>query len=98
MIVRVAVAVIAIVAFATLIVGAHYDALCDRDVFPGADDNASGVAGLLELARILGGEKITRPVQLVAYSTEEPPYFGSEMMGSAVHARSVAANTSAIIL
>jgi Zn-dependent M28 family amino/carboxypeptidase len=69
-----------------LIVGAHYDAFND---LPGADDNASGVAGLLELARLLGRDSMKSPVMLVAYANEEPPFFGSEQMGSAVHAASV---------
>jgi Peptidase family M28 len=66
-----------------LVVGAHYDA-CGE--LPGADDNASGVAGLLELARLLGREDLPAPLELVAYSTEEPPFFGSAEMGSAEHA------------
>lgn len=66
-----------------IVVGAHYD-VCGP--LPGADDNASGVAGLLELARLLGGAHLDRRVELVAYSTEEPPFFGSSQMGSAVHA------------
>lgn len=69
-----------------LIVGAHYDAF---NGLPGADDNASGTAGLLELARLLGASKLTRPVTLVAYANEEPPFFASEQMGSAVHAASI---------
>jgi hypothetical protein len=71
---------------AVLIVGAHYDAFGD---LPGADDNASGTAGLLELARLLGAHPPKMPVLLVAYSTEEPPFFGSDQMGSAVHAASL---------
>ena len=66
-----------------LVVGAHYDAY---GPFPGADDNASGAAGLLELARLLGKSALPLRVELVAYSTEEPPYFGTAHMGSAVHA------------
>ena len=71
------------------IVGAHYDAFSDTGELPGADDNASGTAGLLELARLLGTGRVARPVMLVAYANEEPPFFGSDDMGSAVHARSV---------
>jgi len=67
-----------------LIVGAHYDA-CGP--MPGADDNASGVAGLIELVGLLGRAPLDRNVELVAYSTEEPPYFRSPSMGSAVHAK-----------
>ncbi len=69
-----------------LVIGAHYDAFREHGAFPGADDNASGTAALLELARLLHGRRITRPVMLVAYANEEPPFFGSEDMGSAVHA------------
>ena len=69
-----------------LIVGAHYDAFTATGDLPGADDNASGTAGLLELARLLGTQKLEKPVILVAYSAEEPPFYGSQLMGSAVHA------------
>lgn len=75
---------------APLIIGAHYDAFCPpRAQFPGADDNASGTAGLLELARLLAQTRVTRPVVLVAYANEEPPFFASAQMGSAVHAQSL---------
>lgn len=69
-----------------IVVGAHYDVCGDQ---PGADDNASGVAGLLETARLLHEQKpkLQHDVELVAYCLEEPPYFASEDMGSAVHAR-----------
>lgn len=73
-----------------LVIGAHYDAFGDTNANPGADDNASGVAGLLEVARLLAGRRLARPVLLVAYSTEEPPYYHSDGMGSAVHAASLA--------
>jgi len=65
------------------VVGAHYDVCGD---LPGADDNASGVAGLLEIARLLATRPPRVPVELVAFSTEEPPFFGGADMGSAVHA------------
>lgn len=74
-----------------LVIGAHYDAFALTDDMPGADDNASGTAGLLELARLLGARQPTQPVMLVAFTTEEPPFFGSGEMGSAVHADSLAA-------
>jgi Zn-dependent M28 family amino/carboxypeptidase len=71
-----------------LIVGAHYDVCGDQ---PGADDNASAVAGLLETARLLQAHATTlkRRIDLVAFSLEEPPYFATEHMGSAVHAQSL---------
>jgi hypothetical protein len=72
-----------------LVVGAHYDSFGEFGANPGADDNASGTAGLLELARLLDGRPLRHRVDLVAYANEEPPYFGSPWMGSAVHARSL---------
>lgn len=68
------------------IVGAHYDSCWET---PGADDNASGVAGLLEMARLIGEHGSRCPVELVAYTLEEPPYFRSQYMGSYVHASRV---------
>ena len=70
-----------------LVIGAHYDA-CGQT--PGADDNASGVAALLELTRLLARDPPSQPVELVAYTLEEPPYFRTEFMGSFRHARSLA--------
>ncbi len=71
-----------------IIIGAHYDVCGDQ---PGADDNASAVAGLLETARLLHQHPLPlrHRVEVVAYPNEEPPYFGTEHMGSAVHARSL---------
>ncbi len=66
-----------------IIIGAHYDS---HDGLPGADDNASGVAGLLELARMLDGKALNRRVDLVAYALEEMPSFRTADMGSAHHA------------
>lgn len=70
----------------TIVVGAHYDAYED---LPGADDNASGVAGIVELARLLATASTTgaHRIELVAYTLEEPPYFRSPEMGSARHAK-----------
>jgi len=71
-----------------LIVGAHYDVAGDQ---PGADDNASGVAGLIETARLIASKKpdLDYRIEFVAYTNEEPPCFGTESMGSFVHARSL---------
>ncbi len=66
-----------------IVIGAHYDAYGE---YPGADDNASGVAGLIELARLLEGIDLPIMIELVAYSLEEPPFFRTDKMGSAVHA------------
>jgi len=77
-----------------IIVGAHYDSCAET---PGADDNASGVAGLLELAWLIGKDPPDAEIELVAYTLEEPPFFGGQQMGSAVHAASVAAEKDKII-
>lgn len=70
-----------------IVVGAHYDVCGEK---PGADDNASGVAGLIELGRLLAAnKKLTRRIDLVAWSTEEPPYFSTRDMGSWHHAQSL---------
>ncbi|HEX6885628.1 MAG TPA: M28 family peptidase [Planctomycetota bacterium] len=66
-----------------VVVGAHYDA---AEPGIGADDNASGVAGLLELARLLAGTELACEVELVAFALEEPPHFRTPAMGSALHA------------
>jgi hypothetical protein len=69
-----------------IVVGAHYD-VCENQ--EGADDNASGVVGLLELSRLLKGQKLKYRIDIVAYSLEEPPYFRTKYMGSYIHARSL---------
>lgn len=71
-----------------VVVGAHYDSF---GRMPAADDNASGVAGLIELARLFSRNTPQIPVEVVAYSNEEPPFFASSDMGSAHHARGVKA-------
>ena len=69
-----------------VIVGAHYDVHGNTE---GADDNASGVVGLLELVRILSTEKLNYPIEIVAYANEEQPFFLTNNMGSYVHAKSL---------
>ncbi len=68
-----------------IIVGAHYDVCGDQ---PGADDNASAVAVMLECARLAKGreERLPYGVDFAAYALEEPPHFGTTSMGSHVHA------------
>jgi Zn-dependent M28 family amino/carboxypeptidase len=66
-----------------IVVGAHYDAFGE---WPGTDDNAGAVAGLIELAHLLRETPPRILVELVAFSLEEPPYYGTSEMGSAVHA------------
>jgi hypothetical protein len=71
-----------------IVVGAHYDTVPGT---PGADDNASGAAALLELARLLAKRPLDRTVRLVAFVNEEPPFFKGAEMGSNVYARAAAA-------
>ena len=66
-----------------VVVGAHYDSVFGT---PGANDNASGVAGLLEIARLLATEELSRTVRFVAFVNEEPPFFLTGDMGSRVYA------------
>lgn len=67
-----------------LVVGAHYDSAPGT---PGADDNASAVAILLEMARALSRSKPKRNLRLVFFDCEEPPHFHTGEMGSMQHAR-----------
>ena len=58
------------------VVGAHYDVAGEQ---AGEDDNASGVAGLIELAKALSNAKLKQRVEIVAYTLEEPPYFVAQI-------------------
>jgi hypothetical protein len=84
----------------TLVIGAHYDTRAGlpswhshkppqpgRPGTPGANDNGSGVAALLAIARELRSVKTAHTIRFVAYANEEPPFFGTDSMGSRVHAR-----------
>ena len=66
-----------------ILVGAHYDSVLGC---PGANDNGSGVAALLEISRLLGKRRLARTVRLVAFTNEEPPFFIRRDMGSRVYA------------
>ena len=67
-----------------LVIGAHYDSV---DGSPGANDNASGVAVMLELARLHATSAPPITVRFVAFVNEEPPFFMTDSMGSVVYAR-----------
>ena len=71
-----------------ILVGAHYDSVRGS---PGANDNASGVAALLEIGRALKDAGLRRTVRLVAFVNEEPPFFFWGEMGSGVYARAARA-------
>ena len=79
-----------------LIIGAHYDVCGDQ---PGADDNGSAVAGLLETIRLVHENELTLDygIDFVFYCLEEPPFYATELMGSYIHAESVAHNKDNII-
>jgi len=67
-----------------VVVGAHYDTFGES---PGADDNASGVAAVLELAQLLKSSKPDQTIRVVFFVNEEPPYFQTNQMGSLVYAK-----------
>jgi hypothetical protein len=90
-----------------IIIGAHYDSrvatpgwrdhkplLKDRKGTPGANDNASGVAATLALARMLAHVPTERTIRFVAFVNEEPPFFLTDTMGSRIYARSCAEDRS----
>lgn len=70
----------------TIVVGAHYDTFEN----PGADDNASGVAGVLALAELAAKQPLARTMKFVAFPNEEPPFFRTKDMGSAVWSEAAA--------
>jgi len=67
-----------------VIIGAHYDSVINC---PGANDNATGVAALLEISRALLGRSPARTMRFVAFVNEEPPFYRTAEMGSLVYAR-----------
>ena len=77
----------------TVVIGAHYDTVPGT---PGADDNASAVAGLLNLAELLKSGSSEKDFMFVAFVNEEPPCFGSSNMGSRVSARQLRAQNTPV--
>lgn len=77
-----------------VLVGAHYDTVYDC---PGADDNTSGVAGLLELAQLLKDSHPSRTIRFVAFVNEEPPWFQTGDMGSLVYAEEASKRKDKIV-
>ena len=67
-----------------LVVGAHYDSVRGC---PGANDNGTGVAAVLEMARIMAQDRPERTVRFMLFVNEEPPFFQTERMGSLVYAK-----------
>ena len=70
-----------------IVVGAHYDVY---KLLPGANDDASGIAALIELAYLLEDDELPIMVELAAFTLEEPPFYMTDYMGSAVHASQLA--------
>ena len=77
-----------------VVIGAHYDS-CGGT--PGANDNASGVAAMLELAKTAAKKKYGKTLRFVAFVNEEPPYFYSDKMGSLVYAKLCKENKDNIV-
>ena len=77
-----------------VVLGAHYDTV---PTTPGADDNASAVAVLIEVARLLRGRHGQRTVRFVAFACEEPPHFSTDSMGSEVYARRCRTRSESIL-
>jgi Zn-dependent M28 family amino/carboxypeptidase len=77
-----------------VVIGAHYDSVAGS---PGANDNATGVAALVELARAFSARTPARTVRFVAFANEEPPFFQTADMGSLHHARRAKARGERIV-
>jgi hypothetical protein len=79
-----------------LVVGAHYDSAATA---PGANDNGTGTAAVIELARLLGDlkGKTARRIRLVLFVNEEPPYFQTADMGSLHYARALAEKKERVV-
>jgi hypothetical protein len=80
----------------TVVLGAHYDSYGDA---PGANDNGTGAAAVIELARLLGNLRSTSDlrIRLVLFVNEEPPYFKTDSMGSLHYARRLAERREPVI-
>ena len=77
-----------------VVVGAHYDSVAGC---PGANDNASGVAAVLELAQRFSGRPQARTVHFVAFVNEEPPFFRTAHMGSVVYANAARSRGDCVV-
>jgi Zn-dependent M28 family amino/carboxypeptidase len=77
-----------------VVVGAHYDTITGC---PGANDNGSGIAAVLEIARRFGGRPQSRTLRFVAFVNEEPPFFRTGQMGSLVYANAARVRRERIV-
>lgn len=78
-----------------IVIGAHYDSAFTS---PGANDNATGAAATLELARIFAQKTTKRTIRFVEFTNEEPPFFWTEDMGSLVYAKQINQNTKVVAM
>lgn len=69
-----------------ILIGAHYDSVIGS---PGANDNGSGVAAMLEISRLLRDVELQRSVRFVAFVNEEPPFFFTREQGSRIYAKAI---------
>lgn len=77
-----------------IVIGAHYDSVSGC---PGANDNGTGVAATLALARRLAGSAPSRTLRFAFFANEEPPYFWTDQMGSLVYANACKARRENIV-
>jgi hypothetical protein len=78
-----------------LIVGAHYDSVENS---PGANDNASGVAALIEIGRYFSiHQPLHNHLRLIAFANEEPPFFHTDEMGSLVYAKTLSIRNETVL-
>ena len=69
---------------AIILIGAHYDSVIGA---PGANDNGSGVAALLEISRLMGAERLPCTFRFVAFANEEMPFFNTGDQGAVRYAQ-----------
>lgn len=77
-----------------IVIGAHYDTAIGT---PGANDNATGVAALLELSRLSAHNQFERTLEFVFFTNEEPPSFQTGEMGSLVYARTLRKDNARVV-
>lgn len=77
-----------------VVIGAHYDSVVGS---PGANDNGTGAAAVLALARAFAGKELDRTLRFVEFVNEEPPFFWTENMGSLVYAKACASRNENIV-
>jgi hypothetical protein len=77
-----------------VVIGAHYDSVVGS---PGANDNGTGAAAVLALARAFAGKETTRTLRFVEFVNEEPPFFWTENMGSLVYAKACKSRNENIV-